>query len=145
MLEKQKNLVDCYGEDKYENYIELQNFIKKARKQGFSDSQIKQPLLDNGWPLEAINSAMQSLKITYSSGPQYKIKNRVEVYLTEDIIKEIEKRAKKNMFNLNEQIEDILRRSCINLKKQKMQNDNVDDLFLKLFSRKNTGRPRKNA
>ena len=42
-----------------------------------------------------------------------------------------------------EQIEDIVRRSCVNAKKTSETQDNVDDLFLKLFSRKNTGRPRK--
>ncbi len=123
----------------------LTNFIKEARKRGFDDSQIKAPLLERGWPLEEINRAFSSLKITKSSGPSYKAKNQITIYLTDEILKSIDKRAKKNLLNLHEQIEDILRRSCINIKKQKIEEDKVDDLFLKLFSRKNCGRPRRQA
>ena len=54
------------------------------------------------------------------------------------------KRAKKNMLTVPEQIEDIIRRSCVNTKKNSEAQDNVDDAFLKLFSRKTSGRPRKN-
>ena len=121
---------------RYNSYKNLQNFVIEARKQGFADDQIKKPLLENGWPLEEIDKAIASVKITSSSGPQYKIKNRMEIYLTEEVLKALEKRAEKNMFNLNEQIEDILRRSCLHEKQIKAQEDKVDDLFLKLFSRK---------
>ena len=48
----------------------------------------------------------------------------------------IEKRAKRNMLTVPEQIEDIVRRSCVNTKKNSEVQDKVDDLFLKLFSRK---------
>ena len=121
---------------RYNSYNELQSFIIEARRRGFTDAQIKKPLLDNDWDLEEVDKALASLKITEASGPQYKIKNRIEIYLTEDILKELEKRAEKNMFNLNEQVEDILRRSCLHGKQIKSQEDRVDDLFLKLFSRK---------
>ena len=123
---------------------ELLNFIKEARKRGFDDAQIKSPLLSHGWPLSEINRAFSSLKQTKKTYfMDHKIKNQVAIYLNEEVLKALEKRAKKNMFNLNEQIEDILRRSTITSRKQKVEEDKVDDLFLKLFSRKNCGRPRK--
>lgn len=121
----------------------LLNFIKEARKRGFDDSQIKSPLLAHGWPLAEINRAFSSINRTKKSYLNHKIKNQVAVYLSEEVLKALEKRARKNMFNLDEQIEDILRRSCITAKRQKVEEDKVDDLFLKLFSRKNCGRPRK--
>ncbi|MDP1728637.1 MAG: hypothetical protein Q8L27_00350 [archaeon] len=122
---------------------ELINFIKEARKRGFDDSQIKEPLIKNGWPVKEINQAFLTLKRTKKTDTDHKIKNQVTIYLGQEVLTALEKRAKKNLFNLNEQIEDILRRSTITSKKQKVEEDKVDDLFLKLFSRKNCGRPKK--
>ena len=65
------------------------------------------------------------------------------IYLEHEVKELIEKRAKKNMFTLEEQIEDILRRSCVNTKKAKsFADEKLDDNFIKLFSRRNTGRQR---
>lgn len=83
----------------------LIKFIKEARKRGFDDFQIKEPLLKKGWPLEEIEKAFAFLK------PKYKYKNKISIFLDSDILKRINKRAKRNMFTLSEQIEDILRRS----------------------------------
>ncbi len=115
---------------------ELIKFILECRRRGFDDSQIKEPLLNHGWPLASVDKAFESLKRKNKVDTGYKVKNQVTVYLTSDVLSVLEKRAKKNLFNLNEQIEDILRRSCINTKKLKQEEDKVDDLFLKLFSRK---------
>lgn len=121
---------------------ELVKFILEARRRGFDDGQIKEPLLKHGWPLNDVDSALASLKRTRKTDPNYKVKNQISVYLSSEVLNILEKRAKKNMFNLNEQIEDILRRSCMNTKKQKEEEDKIDDLFLKLFSRKTKGKPR---
>jgi len=51
------------------------------------------------------------------------------------VLKKLEKRAKKNMLNLNEQVEDILRRSVLNFRKTPAE-EKVDDKFITFFSRK---------
>ena len=113
----------------------LVKFIKEARRRGFDDYQIKEPLLTRGWPLVEVEKAFASLT------PKYKFKNKVSVFLDSDILKLLEKRAKKNMFTLSEQIEDILRRSCLNTKKVHKEEEKLDDMFVKIFSRKSSGRP----
>jgi hypothetical protein len=107
----------------------LLKFIKEARKRGFDDYEIRLPLLKKGWPHEEIEAAFAKLK------PKYKFKNKITIYLDNEVIKHIDKRAKKNLFSLSEQIEDILRRSCLNLKKSKKQ-EKLDDSFVALFSRR---------
>ena len=48
----------------------------------------------------------------------------------------LEKRAKKEMLELNELIAEILRRSAVSYLGNSNSNDNVDDKFLSYFSRK---------
>lgn len=110
---------------------DLVNFIKEARKRGFDDYQIKQPLIDKGWQLNEIEAGFASIK------PSYKFKNKITLFLDSDVLKIIDKRAKKNMFTISEQIEDILRRSAINARTIKSQEEKLDDMFITLFSRKN--------
>ncbi|OIO80424.1 hypothetical protein AUJ84_03635 [Candidatus Pacearchaeota archaeon CG1_02_32_132] len=109
---------------------QLVNFIKESRKRGFDDFQIRKPLMDNGWPIEEIENAFASLK------KKPKFKNKICIYLDSDIIRVLEKRAKKNMFTLTEQIEDILRRSTINLRTSKQVIEKLDDSLIPLFSRR---------
>lgn len=47
----------------------------------------------------------------------------------------LDKRAKKNLLSLQEQIEDILRRSCVNIKTNRKE-PKIDDLFVSIFSRR---------
>lgn len=132
---------------------ELVRFIKEARKRGFEDWQIREPLIQQGWFTGEIKEAFEEVKEeenkklkkkqVVNNKVVYVYKNSITIHLDSDIIKIIEKRAKKNMLTPTEQIEDIIRRSCINTKKKTETQDNVDDLFLKLFSRKASGRPRK--
>ena len=103
----------------------LIKFIKEARKRGFDDFQIKEPLLKKGWPLEEIEKAFAFLK------PKYKYKNKISIFLDSDILKRINKRAKRNMFTLSEQIEDILRRSCLNTRKSTKE-EKLDDNLIAL-------------
>lgn len=131
---------------------ELIKFILEARKRGFDDWQIREPLLKKGWPETIVEQAFTCLKKQEDASLKkkekqsgkivYKYKNSIMIHLDSEILKMIEKRAKKNILTIQEQIEDIVRRSCVNLKKNAAVQDNVDDLLLKLFSRKNTGRPR---
>ena len=67
--------------------------------------------------------------------PRPKLKNQVCIFLSDDILVDLEKRAKKNKFNLQEQIEDILRRSCVNKSTTTKPEKNIDDLLITCFSR----------
>ena len=37
----------------------LLKFVVEARKRGFSDPEIRQPLLDKGWPSQEVDKALQ--------------------------------------------------------------------------------------
>lgn len=111
----------------------LLNFIKESRSRGYDDYQIKEALLKHKWPLIEIEDCFVFLK------PKPKFKNKVCIYLDSDVLKTLDRRAKKNMFTISEQIEDILRRSAINSTKAKQQSEKLDDMLVSLFSRKNTG------
>ena len=91
-------------------------------------------MLKHGWPIDEIEQAFHSLK------PSYRFKNKISIFLDSDILKIIEKRAKKNMLTIPEQIEDILRRSCIRARTLKQETEKLDDMFISLFSRKRYGK-----
>ena len=70
--------------------------------------------------------------------------NQVTLFLKDDIMKVLEKRAKKNMFTISEQIEDIIRRSTVNqLRKKSPYDAKVDDKLVSIFSRYKTGPKKK--
>lgn len=108
---------------------DLVRFIRTARKRGFDDYQIREPLLKKGWPFDEIEMAFKSLK------PKYKYKNKISIYLDSEVLRKLERRAKRNLFTIPEQIEDILRRSVLNAKKSNKE-EKLDDRLVSLFSRK---------
>ena len=112
---------------------ELIKFIKEARNRGFSDLEIKRPILEKGWPEKIVEEAF------YYLTPKYKNKYQLCIFLNEEIMEDLQKRAKKNKFSVSEQIEDILRRSTINTKK-KIGEEKLDDLLVGLFSRRTRGK-----
>ncbi|MDO8528627.1 MAG: hypothetical protein Q7S06_01910 [Nanoarchaeota archaeon] len=112
-------------------------FITEARKRGFSDNKIKEALLDKGWQIEKIDKAFETLN------PKFKSKNQVCVFLSDDLLNALEKRAKKNMQTISEQIEDILRKSCVTYKGGTVKPEKLDDSLVAVFSRKNTGKKKK--
>ena len=113
---------------------ELIDFIKEARKRGFGDGDSRKALVDHGWPQAEVENAFNSLIKKYTN------KNQITLFLSDELIKDIEKRAKKNMFTISEQIEDILRRSTINISKKKSPYDpKIDDKLVSLFSRRKGG------
>ena len=68
----------------------------------------------------------------------------ITITLSDEEKKIIKKRADKNYFSLKEQIEDIVRRSCIFAKKRAgMKQIKVDDRLVGIFSRQRRGRKRK--
>ena len=62
-------------------------------------------------------------------------KTTISVQIDDKVKKELEKRAKKEMLELDEVISEILRRSVISSKKN-VATDNIDDKFLSYFTRK---------
>jgi len=112
----------------------LIKFIKEARKRGFDDYEIRTPLLKQGWPVFEVEMAFNSLK--RAKREHISFKNKVTIYINNELLYLIEKRAKKNMLTLPEQIEDILRRSTLSLKKGKLTGEKIDDLLVSLFSRR---------
>jgi len=70
---------------------------------------------------------------------------RITVDITDEEKSVLKKRADKNYFSLKEQIEDIIRRSCISTKKrQGYKKIKIDDRLVSIFSRERRGRkPRK--
>ena len=66
---------------------------------------------------------------------------RLTIDIGDDEVKILESRAKKNYLNLKEQVEDIIRRSCISSKKRaSMKAIKVDDNLVAIFSRERRGR-----
>lgn len=116
----------------------LVEFIKEARRRGFGDITIRDSLVNHGWPVSEVERGFAALI------PRQKLGNPVMLYLDNELISLLEKRAKKNIFTLPEQIEDILRRSVLSQKQRKSPYDpKLDDTLVSLFSRRNTGRKKK--
>lgn len=68
----------------------------------------------------------------------------VTITLNEDEEKILNKRAKKNLFTLQEQVEDIIRRSCVtSANKSSVPKIKVDDRLVGVFSRQRSGRKKK--
>ncbi len=61
----------------------------------------------------------------------------ITLFLDDELFEALRKRAKKNMFKVTEQIEDILRRSVLSQRlKRKVPDDKLDDRLVGIFSRK---------
>jgi hypothetical protein len=66
---------------------------------------------------------------------------KLTITLEDEEVKILEKRAKKNFLTLKEQVEDIIRRSCISAsRKSKSFSSKVDDKLVGIFSREKRGR-----
>ncbi len=69
---------------------------------------------------------------------------KVTIYLDDEEVKVLEKRAKKNIFTLKEQIEDIIRTSVVRTKtKIRVPTFKGDDRLVGIFSRQKTGPKKK--
>ena len=64
----------------------------------------------------------------------------ITISLNEEEEKLLKKRAKKNLLTLREQVEDIIRRSCITYKEGTTSSVKVDDKLVEIFSREKRGR-----
>ena len=69
---------------------------------------------------------------------------RITIEITDDEQKLLKKRADKSYFTLKEQIEDIVRRSCVSQKnKSNLKSFKCDDKLVGIFSRDSRGRKKK--
>jgi len=69
---------------------------------------------------------------------------KLTIYLDDEEVKILEKRAKKNLFTLKEQVEDIIRKSAVHTKTgTKTTSIKVDDRLVAVFSRQKTGPKKK--
>ena len=117
---------------------QLVNFIKDSRKKGYGDIDLRNALLNNGWPAAEVEKAFKYIE------PKFVNKNQVTLFLSDELMEVLSKRAKKNMLTVGEQIEDILRRSTVSLSKRKsVYDEKLDDKLVGLFSRRRGGRERK--
>jgi hypothetical protein len=133
---------------KITQYVE---YIQEARRRGFGDLAIRNSLIEKGWPLNEIDLAFSYVQTLnseegwhekgeiereyYDSG-----ENKIVLYIDDELLEMLEKRAKKNMLTLPQQVEDILRRSTLNQKNKKNAgNEKLDDNLVGIFSRKKTG------
>ena len=109
----------------------LLKFIIEARKEGFSDSEIKTPLLEKGWQEDIIDKAFSHII------EKTEKRKTLTINLPISVINIVEKRANKNILSLEEQIEDIVRRSAVNAKNKKFPSpEKIDDLLVSIFSRR---------
>jgi hypothetical protein len=68
---------------------------------------------------------------------------KITIELDDEEVKVLKKRAKKNLMELKEMVEDIIRRSCISAKlKQGYSSEKCDDKLVGIFSRQTRGRKR---
>jgi len=68
---------------------------------------------------------------------------RLTIELDDEEVKILNKRGKKNILTLREQVEDIIRRSCINAKTKTVSQSKCDDKLVDIFSRDKRGKKRK--
>jgi len=69
---------------------------------------------------------------------------KLTISLDDEEFKVLEKRAKKNILTLKEQVEDIIRRSCVSsINKTTSQKIKIDDKLVAAFSRERRGRKKK--
>ena len=64
----------------------------------------------------------------------------ISIFIDEKEKKILERRAKKNLMTLREQIEDIIRRSSVNYKLGSSSSVKVDDKLIEVFSRHKKGK-----
>ncbi len=108
---------------------DLVRFILEARKRGFNDNKIKEALLSNHWPTNEINQGFEAVRQNLN------YKKSLTIWLDKEIISILEKRAKRNLLTLPEQVEDIIRRSVAN-QRPTQKKEKLDDMLVGLFSRK---------
>ncbi len=60
---------------------------------------------------------------------------KLTIELSDDEVKVLKKRADKNLLQIKEMVEDIVRRSCVNYKTTSNTKIKCDDRLVEIFSR----------
>lgn len=68
---------------------------------------------------------------------------RLTIELDDEEVKILKRRGKKNILTLREQVEDIIRRSCIKAKSSNIPRSKSDDKLVDIFSRDRRGKKRR--
>ena len=68
---------------------------------------------------------------------------KITIFLDNKEVKILKKRAKKNLLTIKEQVEDIIRLSCVRASKGTYKPIKCDDALVRIFSREKRGRKRK--
>ena len=68
---------------------------------------------------------------------------KLTISLDDEEVEILEKRAKKNLLTLKEQVEDIIRLSCVRSSHGKYKPIKCDDKLVAIFSRDKRGRKKK--
>ena len=68
---------------------------------------------------------------------------KLTISLDDEEVKILKRRAKKNLLTLREQVEDIIRRSCVSSSKGTYRPLKIDDKLVGVFSRERRGRKKK--
>jgi len=68
---------------------------------------------------------------------------KLTISLDAEEVKILKRRAKKNLLTIREQVEDIIRRSCISSSKGGYRPLKIDDKLVGIFSREKRGRKKK--
>ena len=68
---------------------------------------------------------------------------KLTISLDEKEVKILQKRSKKNLLTLREQVEDIVRRSCVSGMNKTPTEPKIDDNLVGIFSRQKRGRKKK--
>lgn len=108
---------------------DLIKFVKEAKKRGFSEDEIRKPLMERGWPVDTVNEAIEYVKDNTQT-------HSIEISIEPLLYKEIKKRANKNLLSTHDQIVDIIRRSCVSAKRRVPKEKKLDDLLVSIFSRR---------
>jgi len=127
---------EASGKEKKQKNKEIKKPIEKQVKKPSIDTEnkIKQEIQEH----QQLNKDLQDVEL--DAEVNLRNNSSVILFLDEELREALEKRAKKNMLTLPDQIEDILRRSTLNQKlKKSPPEDKLDDKLVGLFSRKNTG------
>lgn len=106
------------------------DFIRESRRRGFDDPAIAQRLSEAGWSINEIDAAFNAVKKTTQ-------KVRLCINIDEDVAKMLARRAKRNLMSIEEQAEDILRRSCVGMRKKPLGEEKmIGNGLVSIFSRR---------
>lgn len=125
---------------KLEKYVK---YIRESRERGFEDYTIKSSLLMKGWPEVEIDKAFsyvndqeiaKEIQQHDKDYPRQSFGSSITLYLEGELRAALEKRANNNGITLQEEIENLLKKSALNIspKKVRVKEKNVEKKLAKM-------------